>query len=121
MDQMPANDDDHGWGIAPGYHDVWGNWKTPDPEAVARLRRAMGAHTDDPDEPAPSGPPLRIVRPGEPTRAGSTRPSTLFLEDGTQLKVRNGEIPPDLPLVTSVHVVLPAKQVDDVLDTLAIG
>jgi 4-alpha-glucanotransferase len=95
---MATTGEDHGWGIAPGYHDVWGSWKTPSPEAAAALRRAMGAETDDPDEPAPSGTPLRIVRPGEAASAGTTGPSTLFLEDGTQLGLHGGVIPPDLPL-----------------------
>lgn len=98
MDPMSSTADDHGWGIAPGYHDVWGSWKTPSPEAAAKLRRAMGAATDDPDEPAPSGTPLLIVRPGESAQVGTTQRSTLFLEDGTQLRVRKGELPPDLPL-----------------------
>ena len=95
---MATPEDDHGWGIAPGYHDVWGAWKTPSPEAAAALRRAMGAQTDDPAEPAPSGTPLRIVRPGEAASAGTTGPSTVFLEDGTQVPLHAGVIPPDLPL-----------------------
>lgn len=95
---MATTYDDHGWGIAPGYHDVWGSWKTPGEEASRRLRRAMGAQTDDPSEPAPASTPLRIVRPGEGASAGTTGPSTLLLEDGTQLEVHGGAIPPDLPL-----------------------
>lgn len=95
---MARTEDDHGWGIAPGYHDVWGSWKTPSPEAAAALRRAMGAQSDDPHEPAPSGTPLRVVRPGDAASAGTTGPSTLFLEDGTQVAVHGGVIPPDLPL-----------------------
>ena len=95
---MASSDDDHGWGIAPGYHDVWGSWKTPSDEAARRLRRAMGAQTNDPTETAPSGPPLRILRPGDAASVTTTRRSTLFLEDGTQLPVRRGVLPPDLPL-----------------------
>ncbi len=95
---MATTEDDHGWGIQPGYHDVWGVWKTPGDEAARRLRSAMGAQTDDPDEPAPTGTPLRIIRPGEAASAGTTGPTTIHLEDGTQVALHGGVVPPDLPL-----------------------
>jgi 4-alpha-glucanotransferase len=95
---MPAIEDDHGWGIAPGYTDVWGRWKAPDDEPARRLRLAMGSETGDPDEPAPSGTPLRIVRPGEPASTDVAGPATVHLEDGTQVALQGGALPPDLPL-----------------------
>jgi 4-alpha-glucanotransferase len=89
---------DHGWGIQPGYHDVWGTWKTPSEVAARSLRRAMGAQSDDPAEPAPSGTPLQVVPQGTATRTAVAGAATLFLEDGTQVPVRDGVVPPDLPL-----------------------
>jgi 4-alpha-glucanotransferase len=93
-----GTDDDHGWGIQPGYTDVWGTWKTPDPEVARRLRLAMGAETGDPDEAPPSGVPLRIVRPGEGATVDLPGPATVHLEDGTLVPLRDGSLPPDLPL-----------------------
>ncbi|WP_421119530.1 4-alpha-glucanotransferase [Aquihabitans daechungensis] len=58
----------------------------------------MGAQTDDPDEPAPIGTPLRILRPGEAAPVRSAGRSTLHLEDGTRLPVTAGGIRRDLPL-----------------------
>ena len=95
---MADTEDDRGWGIAPGYHDVWGSWKTPGDEAAGQLRRAMGADTDDPGEPAPSGTPLRVVPAGTPATSGITDPAVLFLEDGRDVRVRRGQLPADLPL-----------------------
>lgn len=89
---------DPGWGIGAGYHDVWGTWREPSAEAAAAIRRAMGATTDDPAEPAPHGTALRIVRPGEPATSLVTERAWLTLEDGTQVKVKHGHLPPDLPL-----------------------
>lgn len=83
------------WGIEPGYSDVFGGWQVPGSEVASRLRRAMGAATDDPAEHPPVGTPLEIIRPGEVlTPAG---PASLVLEDDTRVAV-NGSTPPDLPL-----------------------
>ncbi|MGN6694193.1 MAG: 4-alpha-glucanotransferase [Aquihabitans sp.] len=95
---MATTDEDRGWGIAPGYHDVWGNWKTPSPEAATALRREMGAATDDPDEHAPSGTPLQVVPVGAAGSASVPGRAVLFLEDGTEVRVRDGRLPADLPL-----------------------
>lgn len=95
---MASTDDDRGWGIAPGYHDVWGEWTSPGDDTAAALRRAMGAATDDPDEPAPSGTPLQVVPVGSTATASIARKAVLFLEDGSELRVRNGALPADLPL-----------------------
>src|SRR4051794_9040180 len=93
-----AADQPADWGIQPGYHDVWGSWKTPSDEASARIRQAMGAQTDHPAEPAPSGTPLRIIRPGDTSPGSLVGPSWLTLEDGVQIELGNGTLPPDLPL-----------------------
>ncbi len=98
MDGMSATDDPHDWGIQPGYHDVWGSWKTPSPEAAAALRRAMGAPTDDPDEPAPRSTPLQVVPAGTAATSSVTGRATVFLEDGSQRTIRDGALPADLPL-----------------------
>jgi 4-alpha-glucanotransferase len=95
---MATTEDDHDWGIAPGYHDVWGNWKTPTDEAARALRRAMGARTDDPAEPAPSGTPLRFIAAGARATSAIVAKAVLFLDDGSQVPVRDGRLPPDLPL-----------------------
>jgi 4-alpha-glucanotransferase len=96
MSAAPSVDPDHlrAWGIDPGYHDVFGTWREPTPEATALLRRAMGARTDDPAEAPPPGTDLRIVRPGDRAAVGA---ATLVLEDGTEVVVE-GDLPPDLPL-----------------------
>ncbi|WP_426572379.1 4-alpha-glucanotransferase [Aquihabitans sp. McL0605] len=86
------------WGIQPGYHDVWGSWKTPSDEAETLIRRAMGAQTDDPAERPPESTPLRIVHPGDAGASSTTGPSWLTLEDGVQIQLANGLLPPDLPL-----------------------
>lgn len=95
---MPSPDPVAAWGIAPGYHDVWGRWTAPTPEVAAELRRAMGAVTDDPSEAPPAGAALRVVRHGRPATTEVTEPAWLTLEDGSQLRVRHGHLPPDLPL-----------------------
>lgn len=98
MERMSSTDDAPTWGIQPGYHDVWGAWKTPTDEAAAALRRAMGAQTDDPAEPAPSGTPLQVVPVGTAATSAITDKATLFLEDGTDRRIRRGALPDDLPL-----------------------
>ena len=84
-----------GWGIEPAYWDAFGTWREADPGALASLRRAMGATTDDPHEPPPTGQALRVIRPGQeaPVYPGSL----LVLADGTEL-VLAGQLPPDVPL-----------------------
>lgn len=83
------------WGIEPGYVDVFDQWQEPEAEATARLRRAMGARTKDPDERPESRTPLEVIRPGEVLTP--TGPASLVLEDGTRLVIE-GTTPPDLPL-----------------------
>ena len=95
---MATSEDDHGWGIAPGYHDVWGNWKAPSEAAASALRLAMGAQTASPDEPAPRGTPLQVVPVGTAATASVVDQAVLFLEDGSELRVRKGRLPDDLPL-----------------------
>lgn len=94
-----ANDDDarglRAWGIDPGFTDVFDQWQEPGSEATDRLRRAMGARTDDPGERPEPQTPLEVIRPGEVLTP--TGPASLVLEDGTRLVV-DGTTPPDLPL-----------------------
>lgn len=89
---------DPGWGIQAGYTDVFGTWTEPSAEAARRIRRAQGATTDDPAEPAPTGTPLLIVAAGTSASAAVRGRAHLALEDGTDLRVRDGHLPPDLPL-----------------------
>jgi hypothetical protein len=49
------------WGIADGYHDAFGEWRTLSPATREALRQAMGAEGD-----APPPPPLLVQRAGEP-------------------------------------------------------
>ena len=83
------------WDIEPGYDDVHGDWHAPSAEAVRRIRRAMGATSDDPAELPLPRTPLEILRPGEVLVTGPD--ATLVLEDGTHLAIGGGT-PPDLPL-----------------------
>ncbi len=83
------------WGIEPASWDAFGTWREADPLALASLRRAMGATTDDPGEPPPPGRDLRVIRPGE--QAPVFPGSQLVLEDGTDLAVSH-HLPPDVPL-----------------------
>ena len=36
------------YGIEPGYHDVWGNWRSPSEETLRALLTAMGVDVHDP-------------------------------------------------------------------------
>jgi 4-alpha-glucanotransferase len=78
------------WGIADGYHDAFGEWRTLSPATREALRHAMGAEGD-----APSPPPLLVQRAGEPIAIPT--PARLILEDGATLDV-SGTLPPDVPL-----------------------
>lgn len=51
-------------GIAPGFHDIWGNWRTPSPATLQALLECMGVPATDPDAHTMSAPPLpaAIVR-----------------------------------------------------------
>ena len=78
------------WGLAPGYHDIAGEWRTPTPETEAALLAAMGAAGEEPDV---SAAPL-VVRAGH--QAPVPEPE-LVTEDGAVVEL-DGRLPPELPL-----------------------
>jgi len=86
------------WGIAHGYHDAFGEWRTLSPTTRETLRRAMGAEGD-----APPPPPVLVRRAGE--RIEIPAPARLVLEDGGTLDV-DGTLPHDVP--SGYHEVRPA-------------
>lgn len=85
------------WGIAGGYHDVWGRWREPDPDVARSLRRAMGSVTGEPDEAPPTAPPFVVAELGRTHEVRVPERGWLTLEDGTQLAARR-HLPADLPL-----------------------
>jgi 4-alpha-glucanotransferase len=86
------------WGIADGYHDAFGEWRTLSPTTRETLRRAMGAEGD-----SPPAPPVLVRRAGE--RMEIPAPARLVLEDGGILDVA-GTLPPDVP--SGYHELRPA-------------
>ncbi|MFN8018352.1 MAG: 4-alpha-glucanotransferase [Acidimicrobiales bacterium] len=94
---MPPDEGIDLWGIQAGYHDVFGRWSPTAPATAAALRAAMGA--EGPDQPGPPrATPLRVVRVGEEATTEVTERATLFLEDGSTVRLRHGRLPRDLPL-----------------------
>src|ERR1041385_2315895 len=85
------------WGVAPGYHDIGGDWVPARPETVARMLDAMGA-----DAPSPPAAGALIVRTGE-THA-LPGPAEVVTEDGSILPVSD-VLPADLPI--GYHVLRP--------------
>jgi 4-alpha-glucanotransferase len=81
------------FGVADGWWAVDGSPERADPDAVADLRRALGAD-EHPDGP-PEGPPVWFVHPGDTHEVWS--PGVVDLEDGGEVAVRD-RLPPDLPL-----------------------
>lgn len=77
------------WGVATGYWDAAGEWRTASGDTVERILGVMGA---DEGDPPPS--PIRIVRADRPERLG---PGVIETEDGGSVRVEN-EAPPDLPV-----------------------
>jgi len=86
------------WGIADGYHDAFGEWRSLTSTTREVLRRAMGAEGD-----APPPPPVLVRRAGE--RIELPAPARLILEDGAALDV-DGTLPPDIP--SGYHELHPA-------------
>jgi 4-alpha-glucanotransferase len=83
-----AAPDPQAWGIAPGYHDVAGEWRPPAPATQSALLAAMGA-----SEPEPPVAATLMVRVGE--TAAVPEPE-LVTEDGAVIGLA-GALPPDLP------------------------
>ena len=78
--------DGRAWGIDPGYENALGVWQDAPQSTIRTLLSAMGATTDSP----PPGPPVWMVREGEPVAiAGQWE---LHLEDGAIERV-SGTIP----------------------------
>ena len=66
------------WGVAPGYHDIGGNWVAADPETVDRILVAMRA---DAPEPPPAA--AEVVRADQPLTLPEA--SEVVTEDGAVL------------------------------------
>jgi 4-alpha-glucanotransferase len=90
------------WGIADGYFEIGGTWRSTPPETRASLLDAMGASADA----APPEPAVSVLRRGTPPPV-VREPSECVLEDGTTLRV-DGGLPPDLPL--GYHVLRPLER-----------
>ncbi len=94
------------WGIAPGYHDMSGQWREVPESTIAAILEAMqpGSRVPGPETPAgrraePPGlgddDPVWVLRQGDP-RALEPGRWTLRTEDGASLALE-GSLPPDLP------------------------
>ena len=79
----------HEWGIDTGYHDQWGNRHEAPASTLEAIRATMGFEDGSPP---PS--PVMFVRRGEAAPLG--RPSEVYLEDGSSLRVED-VLPPDIP------------------------
>src|SRR5712692_7236743 len=78
------------WGIAPGYHDISGQWRQPPPATEGALLAAMGASAAEPE--ARDG--ALVVRAGDQREVPERE---LVTEDGALLRLE-GRLPADLPL-----------------------
>lgn len=78
------------WGVAEGYHDISGEWRSPPPETISALLDAMEA---DGAGPPPSG--AVVIRAGAPYDHG--RPCLVRVEEGGEIDC-TGTLPEDLPL-----------------------
>jgi 4-alpha-glucanotransferase len=78
------------WGIAPGYHDISGEWRQPSAEARATLLRAMRARGERP----PARGSTLVVRAGD---LAAVPEKELVTEDGALIRLR-GTLPEGLPL-----------------------
>jgi 4-alpha-glucanotransferase len=86
-----AIDGTDAWGIAGGYEDAGGTWRSLTRETRAALQAAMGI---EPGSPPPDAPPVKVIRAGE--RLGLDGPARLVLEDGAALEI-DRTLPPDIP------------------------
>jgi 4-alpha-glucanotransferase len=78
------------WGIAPGYHDISGQWRRPAPGTEEALLAAMGASEEEPDTQAGA----LVVRSGDQREVPEAE---LVTEDGALLRLE-GRLPAELPL-----------------------
>ena len=78
------------WGIAPGYHDISGQWRRPQPATEAALLTAMGASAEEPETRAGA----LVVRSGDQRKVPEPE---LVTEDGARLRLQ-GHLPAELPL-----------------------
>lgn len=84
------------WGVDRGYHDAHGQWQTASAETLAAVLSAMGAVGDaDPYAEGDGRPAMLTVRLDHPLPTAA--PGTVTLEDGGELAVPEGVLPPDLP------------------------
>ena len=84
--------DPSAWGVSPGYRRADGEWQDAPAETVEAILAAMGASDDTP----PDGAGVIVTHPGEGRRLPGR--GTLRAEDGGELTVHDGCLPPDLPL-----------------------
>ena len=79
---------DPGWGIQPGYHDVWGQWKTPSrPSRRPGHPPGHGSADRRSRRGCPQRYPTSHRSPGRTGAVGDiTGPATLLLEDGAEIR-----------------------------------
>ncbi len=87
---MTAGIDPQRWGVAPGFHDVTGQWRQALPETVDAILESMGATAEGP--PPPAAVTIRTDHPMPPLG-----PGRLLLDDGATVEVA-GALPADIPV-----------------------
>lgn len=88
--------DPRAWAVEPGYHDTAGRWREAPDATVQAVLGAMGAL--EPGRPHPDEDPslLATVRLDHPLPALPS--GVVHLEDGGELRLADGVLPPDVPL-----------------------
>lgn len=97
---MTAGIDPRRWGVAPGFHDVNGQWQEAPPATVEAVLESMGADGGEP-------PPPAAVTVRTDHEMPSLGPGRLRLEDGAVTEV-DGALPPGIPV--GYHVFEPADR-----------
>ena len=84
------------WGIAPGYHDLAGEWKALSDPTRDSLLAAMGASRDS----DPAGPGAVVIRTGSRSRLPEA--AEIETEGGDRIELLTPRLPPEIP--TGYHV-----------------
>ena len=84
--------DPAGWGVDERYQRAGGEWVDAPEATVEAILGAMGAG----DRARPPAGQVRVVHAGQ--RTGFDRPVRLTTEDGGELDLPTGDLPPDVPL-----------------------